>query len=264
MESTEVTLQPLARWYNKLVLAQIALLILTLASVQEAISEETEDLKATLASPSEHKPSIITPEVSNSILRPSEQQVSDSILPSSEQQVSSQILPSSEQQNFRSIDGRTWFSGISALIAILAFSYTVFINKAHKERDARKSLYDELLFREMFFRPFNKKLQEVINDWGNIDTTKKITVRKQTQFLESISNLRDMMPLLALITIDGSDKLQGKLDELEYLISSNPEEEMKARTAIPSIYELLINVQEIMMEKKYKKNEFVSSVIEVT
>ncbi|MEQ3692013.1 MAG: hypothetical protein ABNH16_14870 [Thalassolituus sp.] len=246
MELIEAIHQVLARLYkSKFLLNQAALLIILIASCPEAISQKNIHAQLPSEDQSEIKP--LTNEVN--------------ILASPNNTRNKIAIP----DNFKSttkIDGRTIFSGISAVVAIFALIYTVIINRSQKERDTRKSLYDELLFREMFFKPFNENLLAIINNWGTIDTTKKIKRQKQVQFLEAISNLRDMISILALITTDGSEKLQEMLDDLELLISSIPEEEMAARAAIPNIYKLLINIQEIMIKHKYKKDNFMIAIIE--
>ena len=148
------------------------------------------------------------------------------------------------------IDLRTVIAIISAIIAIVSLLFNIKITKDHRQRDIRKSLYDDLLFREMFFRPFNTCLNEFIQKWSTVDK-KNIDRNQIMEFITDLSKVRDMTHALNTLSGSANEKLQLLLDELELMIDNKPESEIKAKASIINIYKHFLDIQEIMMKEHF-------------
>lgn len=150
-------------------------------------------------------------------------------------------------------DWRTIFTGISVLVAILALIVNLTVISSHKKRDIRKSLYDDLLFREIFYQPFNKELNKFIQTWGHEDTTNELSIESYTKFIDDLGRLQDTSYLISLISDEASEKLMQHLDKLTGLVSTDSKAENEARKALLDIYKLFIELMETMIKNDFKK-----------
>ena len=157
------------------------------------------------------------------------------------------------QEISNSYDWRTIAAITAVIVSILSLTITQLFTILHKNRDMRKSLYDDLLFREMFFKPFNSKLNSLLTEWSNFEK-ENISIEELEKFISEVSGLRDMTHPLEVLSPSTNGTLQILLDDLELLLSieDNPEDEVKAKLSISKIYQLLINLQQEMMNKGFK------------
>ena len=137
------------------------------------------------------------------------------------------------------------------IIAILSLASNLMITLAHKKRDIKKSLYDDLLFRDMFFKPFNENLNDFIQNWSAKENS---TFDKEEieEFITDLSKVRDTTHSLQAISPSGYERLEYLLDGLEEMINPDPEKEIYSKYVLYDIYKLLLDIQEVMIEKKFE------------
>ena len=150
------------------------------------------------------------------------------------------------------VDIRTYAAVISALIALLAMSFNIFITLNHKKREIRKSVYDDLFFREIFLKPFNKSLNEFVNKWSNKAPTYKPEFTELEEIVSDAGKLQDLAQTFQIISEEKWETLLSYIDELPQMISDQPEEEIQARNSLSKIHRLFLTTQEEMMNNNYE------------
>ena len=155
------------------------------------------------------------------------------------------------EETFYTADWRTYAAIGSMIIAILSLASNLMITLAHKKRDIKKSLYDDLLFRDMFFKPFNENLNDFIQNWSAKENS---TFDKEEieEFITDLSKVRDTTHSLQAISPSGYERLEYLLDGLEEMINPDPEKEIYSKYVLYDIYKLLLDIQEVMIEKKFE------------
>lgn len=133
---------------------------------------------------------------------------------------------------------------LGVLVTFFLGIFNFFYIRSNRKKDARKSAYDDLWYREVYFKPLNDALLEFRKEWNEsrvqrlfFSGAEEVNVLVAIEeYIGSIAALRDLALVLKVISPTGSEKIQSHFDQFESVILSPAEGEGFASQAINNIH----------------------------